>query len=115
MTDPIASARASMVRGPCTVWVVEWLQSTGATAPAPTIRDMIRDWRSLGVEGACRKWCARLGLTPCASTVGCVALVAQDGKAPILGVMAEDDLFIARSFSRILICRDPQIIEAWHV
>jgi hypothetical protein len=112
--DPIAFARSCPTRGPCAHYVAGWLSAQGAPC-TPSLREIMRDWRRLGVESGVAHWAERIGLTPCAPQPFAVALARQDGGAPLLGIITGDGLFVTRSFSRVLIASDLEILKAWRV
>jgi hypothetical protein len=112
--DPISFARGCGTKGPCAQYVAQWLFLRGVSG-APSTREIYRDWRRLGVEAGVSLWCERLGLVPCAPEPRAIALVRQPDGAedPILGILTEANLFVTRSFSKVLIVRDPEIMKAW--
>ena len=112
--DPIAFARECGDPGPCARYVALWLTEKGVPG-APRLRTILRDWRRMGVEAAVAHWCERMGLLPCAAAPGAVALVTQPAGDPVFGVLASQEVFVTRSFSRVLIVKNPQIIKAWRV
>jgi hypothetical protein len=112
--SPIVFARECGLSGPCAHFVAQWLRQHGVEG-APTMRAILRDWRRFGVEAGTYLWCRRLRLYPCAPCPGAVALVGQPGGEPLLGLLDENNVFVTRSFSRVLIDKNPKIIKAWRV
>lgn len=107
-------ARDCRVRGPCAEFVACWLAEHGKS-DLPSLQEIMRDWRRYGVEKGVEVWCERLGLIPCDNSWGDVALVTQRRGGLLLGVLDLDGLFVTRSFSRVLIERNPMIVKAWRV
>jgi hypothetical protein len=112
--DPISFAQACGTRGPCAHYVAQWLRAQGVTA-APSLREIMQDWRRLGVAAGVAHWAERIGLTPCPPGPFAIALAAQPQGAPLLGVLSDAGLFVTRSFSRVLITSDMEIVKAWRV
>lgn len=112
--DPIAFARECGDTGPCARYVALWLTERGVSG-APRLRTILRDWRRMGVEAAVAYWCERMGLLPSDPNPGAVALATQSAGDPVFGVIASNDVFVTRSFSRVLIVKNPQIVRAWRV
>ncbi|WP_363346279.1 hypothetical protein [Methylocystis echinoides] len=114
--DPISFARGCGTKGPCAQFVVQWLFIHGLSG-GPSTREIYRDWRRLGVEAGVSSWCEKLGLTPCAPQPHAIALARQpqDAEDPLLGILTEDGLFVTRSFAKVLIVRDVDIVKAWRV
>lgn len=112
--DPITFAHGCGAKGPCAQYVAQWLFVSGV-ARVPSRREIIRDWRRLGVEAGVSHWAERIGLTPCAPEPLAIAVAAQPQGAPLLGIISGDRLFVTRSFSRVLIASDLEILKAWRV
>jgi hypothetical protein len=112
--DPICFAQACGTRGPCAQFVASWLWIQGVDG-LPSRRAIYRDWRRLGVEAGVAHWAERIGLTPCPPGPFAIALAAQPQGAPLLGVMSSAGFFVTRSFSRVLIASDFEIVKAWRV
>jgi hypothetical protein len=110
--DPIDFARRCNSAGPCAQYVALWLKAQGVDG-APGRRAILRDWRRFGVEAGVALWCDRLGFRECAPGAYAIALAAQPDGAPLLGVIAENGLFVTRSFRRVRIARAPDILKAW--
>lgn len=112
--EPLRFARECGTMGPCAQYVAAWLAAQGVDG-TPSMREIIRDWRRHGVENGVELWCERIGLRPCPPASFCVVLAAQPGGKPLLGVLDGNGLFVTRSFMRVLIQTNPQIMKAWRV
>jgi hypothetical protein len=112
--DVISFARECNTHGPCAQFVAAWLSSRGVEG-VPNVMAIFRDWKRLGVEAGVEAWCNRLGFTASAPAPFCVALAAQAAGDPLLGLLDGNGVFVTRSFDRVLIDRNPQIMRAWRV
>lgn len=114
--DPVSFARGCASRGPCAQFVGQWLAAQGVSG-TPSSQAILRDWRALGVEPGVELWCERLGLVACAPRPFAIALARQpqDAAPPLLGILSATDLFVARSFGKVLIARNVEIVRAWRV
>lgn len=117
MNEIVAFFRAFPLRKDtlCSEPVAAWLRSRGVSVDMLRI-DQRELWARGMIEGA-RDAARRVGaheVAPEEAQPGDVALIAQDGAEPAMGMMFEGG-FVAASFGRLIIVTEPVVVAAWRV
>lgn len=109
---PLDLARAQETKiTPCYSLVYAWLRANGVKE-TPTDSQSRRWWMDHGPEMGMALAAEFMGLKPSEGGAGDVAVFAQPGGPPVLGIVTDGGFGVVRSFGRLTVWK-PKILRAW--